>query len=71
VNQHILISNCYDQLINLQDPVVDVNNAIVSNELGLLHDVHREDWQAELINVEANRGHHIPIILNGSSSNSS
>jgi hypothetical protein len=64
VNQPILISNCYAQLNNLQDPVVNVNDAIVSSELGLLHDIHREDRQTELINVEANCGHHIPIILN-------
>jgi hypothetical protein len=65
VNQHIQTSNPNAQLINLQDGIVDVNNGIVSNELGLLHDVQREDWQAELINVEANWGHHIPTILNG------
>jgi hypothetical protein len=38
---------------------------IVINELGSLHDTQREDWQIELMNVEANCGYHVPIILNG------
>jgi hypothetical protein len=62
VNQHVLTSNRYAQLTNLQDSIVDVNEGIVSSELGLLQDVQREDRQTELTNVEAGLGHHIPTI---------
>jgi hypothetical protein len=48
VNQPILTLNCYAQLINLQDSIVNVNDAIASNELGLLHDIQREDRHTEL-----------------------
>jgi hypothetical protein len=65
VNEPLLTSNCYAQLINLQDSTVNVNDTIVSNELESLHDTQREDWQIELISVEANCGHHVPTILNG------
>jgi hypothetical protein len=65
VNQPILTSNHYAPLINLQDPLVNINNAIVANELGLLQDIQMEDRQTEPINVEASRGHLIPTILNG------
>jgi hypothetical protein len=41
---------------------VEVKEGIVSNELGLLEDVLRED---ELTNVEENLVNHIPTILNG------
>jgi hypothetical protein len=60
VNQHILTLNRYAQLTNLQDSVVEVNEGIASNELGLLQDVQWEDRQ-----TEANRGHYIHNILNG------
>jgi hypothetical protein len=43
VKQPIRTSNRYAQLINLQDSIVYVNDTIVSNELGLLHDTQRED----------------------------
>jgi hypothetical protein len=62
VNLRILSSNRY--AINLQDPVIIVHHAIVSNDLGLLHDIHWEDRQTELINVEANRDNYIPTIVN-------
>jgi hypothetical protein len=41
-----------------------VNDATVANELGLLCDIQMDDRQTELIHVEANSGHHIPIIVN-------
>jgi hypothetical protein len=65
VNQPILTPNRYAQSINLQESAVNVNDMIVSNELGSLHDTQREDWQIEVINVEASCGHYVPTILNG------
>jgi hypothetical protein len=58
-------SNLYVQIINLQDPIVDINDGTVSTELGLLYDVQREHRQTEHINVEANCDHRIPTTLNG------
>jgi hypothetical protein len=49
VNRHILTSNRYAELINLQYLVVDVNDGTVSSGLGLLHDVQREDRQTVVI----------------------
>jgi hypothetical protein len=58
VDQHILTSNRFTPLINLQDPTVDVNDGTVSNKRAQLHNVQREGRQTEHINVEANFIHH-------------
>jgi hypothetical protein len=49
VNEPILTPNPHVDLINLQNPAAIANAA---------------DRQTALINLEANRGHHIPTILN-------
>jgi hypothetical protein len=65
VNQPILTSNRYASLINLQDPLVNINQTIAANELGLVQDIQREDRQTEPSNVEASCRHLIPTTLNG------
>jgi hypothetical protein len=53
-NQPIPTSNCYTQLINLQNSIESVNNRIVPNDQGLLSVSQRVDCQMEVINKETN-----------------
>jgi len=63
--QPIPTPSCYAHLINLQESMENVNNTIVSNELGLPCVSRRVDQQMEVISKETNCFLHIPTILNG------
>jgi hypothetical protein len=56
VEQHIPALNSDTSPINLQDPVLNKNYAIVVKELGPPDDIQMEELQTESINVEASCG---------------
>jgi hypothetical protein len=65
VSQPILTLNRSAYQVNLQDPAVNVNAAIVAVELESMHDILSRDQKTGLFNKMENRVHHIPIIISG------
>jgi hypothetical protein len=64
-HEPIPISNKYDRLSSLQDPMVNANNTTVPKEQSLLSESQIINNQAEAISNRTNCTHHIPTILNG------